>query len=188
MNIQNTQIRAPLDILDGSPPNTEMPVLDEKTLSWVYAVEGAFISQDFTAWRTAQISIDTANVSILDDGSGETITIDQGGNLAIADEGRYYQSIACILRNGTVTPIEMAVDLRVTNPAGGVQGYHQSVVSQASPTRIVYGPIYAPPQFVLEVRNITQGGLGDTLQVFAFALVHTRGNPVAMVPGARQVT
>jgi hypothetical protein len=183
LKIQNPQIRSVLDLLEASPPNSDMPLLDNKTLNWVYPVSPEFLNPDPVFWRLGPTSIDGTNINVLDNNNGvTTLTFDQGGPPRIATEGRYYQSIEIRLAGGTVGTIGISISSRVTSDTGAIVAYLDRLIDMANPGRLVLGPIYCPPQVVLQITNETQGGAGDTLDVFAHGLIQPIGTPTPMIP------
>lgn len=183
VSIQETDIRAGLDLLEVDPPNTNLPSLDERQLAWVYPVPEEFIALSPIAVRSDAVSINGTGVIIRDDGLGSgTLTFDLGTQAEIASEGRYYSGIEIALAGGTVNPIEIRGRWLVVPPGGGTVGYRAFTISVPNPGEMMLGPWYLPPRVILEVQNLTNGGAGDTMTFRGFGYSQPRGTSVPMIP------
>jgi len=181
-DVQNTDIRAPLDVLQVGPRVLNLPNIDERTLSWVYPLAGEFLAYRAAAWRTAAVSINGATIDVRDDGSVVGITQD-ATVYQVAADGRFYTAIRIAIAGGAVDPMPVVVSQLVIPPGGGVQGYRLSTLSIANPGEACVGPIYVPPGQVLQVQNQANGGAGDTMTVFALGALNARGTPAILTPG-----
>lgn len=190
VNIQQTNIRAGLDVLIPSPPNIELPSLDEKTLHWVYPVSAEFMAQEPVAFRTAATSINAANVVMQDDGGGGSAALifDVGNPQPVATQGRFYTTVSVILAGAATTPITLQYTIQYIDAAGVAQAYPVIQVSATNPGTQLPHAIYVPPTAVLRVRNATQGGVGDTIQFNMSGFTHPAGTPVSMLPATNLVS
>jgi len=183
VNIQDVNIRAGLDVLEVSPPNTNLPRLDETDLKWVYPVSPEFMPQGRIAFRSAAISINAANVAFDDDNSTTNVTFDdEFGAPVIATTGRSYIGIRVVYAGGAVTPIETVLQLQFTDPAGTNRTYIVTGQNVTNPGEGFFGPFWAPPGVVMSLTNVTQGGVGDTIAVQCYGNRHLVGTPVPFPP------
>ena len=184
-NVQQTNVRQYLDVLQLAPPSTVLPNIDEERITFVWPAAPEFLGAEFFAWRVDAADIN-GNVVTIDDvgGGGNTDpTYDRGQDRGVL-YGRYYQSINVTLAGGTVSPIVVALRIRVIGDDGVVRGYEFANESLANPNEVNVGPIWIPPGFgALRITNVAVGGAGDTMTVRAIGQAVPEGMPPAILPG-----
>ena len=177
IDIQETNIRSGLDILEASPPNTSLPRLDERSMTWVYPTFPQWIDPQPFVWRTAAIDINGAQAAVDDDDTATALVLDRGDQRRIATQGACYYSMQINLGGGTVTPILFQVSMVVVDLTGVKRAIALVFADVANPGKATVGPIYVPPGAVLRVANFDVGGAGDTFNLAAYSLINEIGNP-----------
>lgn len=182
IDVQNPDVRGYTDALNPSPPNTNMPRLDERNLVWTYPMSPEWLAPDIFAWRIASTSINGALADVQDDGSAIALVEDRGA--VAVRRGRFYDSITLNLGGtGTVAAIACRVSIRFVD-AGGVQRpYIQAQQDVANPGIWCLGSIYVPPAAILQIATLGNGGAGDTVNIAAHGFQQEAGLPVPMIPG-----
>lgn len=185
VSIQKTDIRATLDSLDVSPPNTNLPSLDEKTISWVLNLDPAWMAPGFFGFITNAFDIGGGQALFLDDNAAGTNVIPvmqygrrlpgTAGAIApvTARESRAYQNIAVLIAGGVTNPLRVAVAIRV------VGGANITIVTVdvPNPGQAVIGPILVPPGTQLRIVSQTGGAL-DTIRIDAVGTKAAPGAPL----------
>jgi len=183
LDVQLPELRAPLDALNPTPTNFDLPKVDSGTLSYVYPISAEFMTQRLVAWRADGISLNGALADIQDDSLGTDVPVFDVGALQVATQGRYYTSLRWFIAGATVSPIDVIFNVLIRDAAGVQRGYEIRRESSANPGDGNFGPIYVPPGTVFEVVTGAVGGAGDVFGVRAMCLSHDVGNPVALIPG-----
>lgn len=187
VSIQNTNIRATLDGLDVSPPNTNLPSLDEKTISWVLNLDPAWMVPGFFGLSTNNFDIGGGQAIFLDDNGAGTNVIpvvlygdrNRAGVLPVnARQARAYQSILVAIAGGVTNPLRISMQVQIL---GGANNILQATVDVPNPGQVQLGPLIVPPTTQLRIVSQTGGAL-DTIRITAIGVKAEPGAPL-MIAG-----
>jgi len=180
VNIQATEVRGGLDVLDVSPPNTDLPSIDEKTINWVLNLDPGFISPNWFFTFTAALSINGAVQAVALDTPGDWATAYhiRNGDVAIDDNEQQYVIGGAELRGGATTPIQVIMGVRV-EPIG-LLAIARGLMT--NPGFYTWGPFFCPSGAGFEMSTTVNGGVGDTVTFRAYGVTGTNGIKIADMP------
>tara|TARA_Y100000310_G_C20650172_1_gene798957 strand:- start:336 stop:893 length:558 start_codon:yes stop_codon:yes gene_type:complete len=177
VDIQNTNIRAPLDVLDPAPPNTNLPRLDERTIVWTLPIRQEFVAQRPKLLSFNGIDLNGATASIGDTDT-PTVQAPVAGVDDVTDNMQRIWNVHCQLANGTVNPIRIQVSMG----APTIATFPMATASVANPGSVRFGPVYIPNGFGIRVTTLDNGGAGDTLDVDMIGFLAIAGAPLPIFP------
>jgi len=123
--------------------------------------------------------IDTQMVTLLDH---EANDLRANGRYGL-DRQRYYQTVFLKVDGVSVSPISTKIYLLQHGKVNGAIVVDKDL---ANPSTLMFGPIYCAPSVELVVRTYTNGGMGDTLEVWYNGFSAPAGSPLPILPGVGQ--
>lgn len=184
LNVQQTDIRGVIDKLDTSPPNTNLPNLDEKTLSWVYPLDPAWIVPGFFGFETNTFDIGGGNALFVDAGNApgaNVIPAPVYGGAPNARQSRSYFHLRVRFQGGITNPISGAVQIGFV----GTAAFTVALFSITNPGELWIGPVLVAPTTQLRILN-TSGVAGDTITIQGFGARADAGVPL-ILPSAMRI-
>ncbi len=181
VNIQDTDIRASLDALTVSPPNTSLPSLDEKTISWVMDQPLAWMSPGFFGFTTNLFDIGVAQAVFLDDGGAGANVVPvlpfTYGTPITARQVRCFHHLRISHQGGVTNPMTGTIQIR----RFGVSNLTLATYSVTNPGAVLIGPLIVPP--LTQIRIVTTSGIaGDTIAITAVGTKGEPGQPLIVPP------
>lgn len=188
-DIQNPVVRAYTDLLVPSPPNTDLPDIDHRTITWTFPVDAAWLAPDPVAWMSGHVNINAALRYVRDDdGAASSGRVADAGVVDVR-QGRYYESVRFEFAGaGAVANIDVLVTRMVPDAAGLMVNYDVWQATVANPGGFALGPVYLPPTWILNMGTLTNGGLADTCRFSAVGHNHPVGLPVPLFPSRSSMT
>lgn len=170
--IQTPDVPGAFDVLELDDLSVDAGSIDPQTISAVYPVESAWISQSpiicslgsqtLGAWRTWLDTTTTASASPT--------------TVPLVNQNRWYTSITVSITGGSVDPIAYQLSLQV-----GAANWPISRFDQPNPSRGYIHGIWIPAGYTLAITN-SDSGAGATMTVELMGLQAPRGSALPLFP------